>query len=340
LDYTAIIGLITQLAGSEAGRAASQMDRDSAMRLIQSSLDEYGKISIPKLQQLMLEKVPDTKLAGIQDDPRYRTEQNEADAQLNDIIDSGGLTLADKAALNALRNRTQRAASAGRNAILGQMAARGTLDSGAQLGAQLEENSSSANSLAAADEAAAGQAQMRAYEAIRERARNASAGLDRDYRQKSDAARAQDAINAGNAAIANAGAMYNAGLPQQNFRNQLELAGAKLQPAYAMAGAKGAQAKDTEQRYAGMGNVAGSAAGAAAGAFRPSNSAAPSALGYDDKAAQNVPAWQEPSSYEWSQPGVQSLPAPPPTPTPDIEGYDVQGRPIYRRPIQPQGQNF
>lgn len=335
MDYMQLVGLITQLAGSEAGRAASQMDRDQVMRLIQGAVDEYGKIHVPTLQKLVLEKAPDTQLAGIQDDPTYRTQQNEADAQLGSIIDSGGLTLSDKAALNAIRNRSARTAAAGRNAITNQMAARGTLDSGAQLGMQLDENSRSANELASADEATAGQAQMRAFEAIRERARNAGAGLDRSYRQKSDAARAQDAINAGNAAIANTANMYNAGLPQQNFRNEMELAGGRAAPAYALAGAKAANAKDTEQRYAAMGNIGAQVPGS----FRPSNSAASSsALGYDDRAAQNAPAWQEPSPSEWNQYPGQALSGE--STKPDIEGYDAQGRPIYRRPQQPQGQNF
>src|SRR3990167_11464626 len=111
------IPLIGQLAGAAAGEAASGMDRAEAMRLIKSVADEYGNIDVPKLQQLLLERAPNTQLAGVKDDPAYRAQQNAADAQLNDVINSGGLTLADRAALNQVRGKGARSESAGRRAI-------------------------------------------------------------------------------------------------------------------------------------------------------------------------------------------------------------------------------
>ncbi len=319
------IGMVAQLAGTAAGQAASQMDRDEAMRLIKASTDAYGKIQVPKLKELFLSQQGKTGLAGIKDDPRYRDQQNAADSQLNDIISHGGLTLADKAALNAIRNRTARTESAGRNAILGGMAARGTLDSGAQLAAQLQGNQQSANELASADEATAGQAQARAFEAIRERARNAGQGLDRDYRQKSDAARAQDAINAGNTAILNTAAKYNSGLPQQNFHNELDLAGAQSGANSRLAAATAGRAKDTQDLWQGVGNVAG--AGAKAYGSSGSNGA-----GFPPP----TPALEPESPDQWnSYPG--SSDALTSRSTRDDEEdilRDSQGRPI------PRGSNF
>lgn len=329
------LAMITQLAGSEAGRAASQMDRDAAMRLIQSAVDEMGKINVPKLQKLLLQKQGDTGLAGIQDDPTYRSQQNAADAQLGDVIDSGGLTLADKAALNAIRNKSARAESAGRNAITNQMAARGTLDSGSQLAMQLDENSRSANEMSAADEATAGRAEARAFEAIRERARNAGAGLDRSYAQKANAARAQDAINAGNTAIANTAAIHDAGQAQRDFENQVHLAQAKAQPGYVLSDAHKGAAADIQDTWTGRGNVA-------AAALKSGKSS--NALGYDDRAASNAPAWQDPSVSEWKPYPGESSGALSGESTKDdspIQGYDENGRPIYRRSNPQQlGQNF
>lgn len=292
-DYGAIIGIISQVAGSAASQAASQMDKDAAMKLIQDSTDAYGRIQVPKLQKLLLEQQGQTGLAGIKDDPRYRDQQNAADAQMDDVIRGGGLTLADKATLNALRSRTARAESAGRNAIMGGMAARGTLDSGAQLAEQLQGNQQSANTLAAGDEAAAGQAQARAYQAIRDRAAMASQGLDRSYRQQSDAARAQDAINAGNVAIMNTAAKYNAGIPQQDFHNQLDLANSQSSANTHLAAAVAGRAKDTQQNMEGMGNMVGAAAksygkGAtgSSGDYSGSNDNLPSGSTVDNSFAQ------------------------------------------------------
>ncbi len=281
-DWGAIIGLVSQVAGSAAGQAASQMDKDAAMRLIQESTDAYGKIQIPKLQQLMLQQQGKTNLAGIQDDPKYRDQENAADAEMGDLIKSGGLTLADKAALNAIRNKTARTESAGRNAILGGMAARGTLDSGSQLAAQLQGNQQSANTLADEDASAAGQAQARGYQAIKDRAAMASKGLDRTYQQKSDAARAQDAINAGNTAIMNTAARFNAAIPQQDFNNELELTNAQTNAKKGLAAVTAGRAKDTQQQAEGMGNMIGSAAKNAGG----KSNGAP--MDYSDGAAKNT----------------------------------------------------
>lgn len=252
MDYVA---MITQLMGSAAGNAASGMDRATAMRLIQSVMDAYGKIDVPKLQQLLLQKQPDTQLANIHDDAEYRGQQNSADANLNDVINSGGLTLADRAGLNAIRARSARSESAGRHAIESGMAARGTLDSGAQLAMELQGNQQAANSEEAAAAQTSAAAQQRAWAAIQQRGQNATAGLNRTNQMAEDKARAQDVINAGNAAIANTAAKYNANLPQQNFDNQMKKVAGAAGATYAAAGANAAQAKDTQQQYDAYGNI-------------------------------------------------------------------------------------
>ncbi len=155
--------LIAQLLGSAAGEAASKMDQEEAMRLIKSVSDSYGKIDLPKLKELFLQKQGDTKLAGIKDDPTYRSQQNAADAQLNDVINSGGLTLSDRAALNSVRNRVSRGESAGRNAIERNQQARGALDSGDTLAMQLQNNQQSAQQASEEGERTAGMAQARAF---------------------------------------------------------------------------------------------------------------------------------------------------------------------------------
>ena len=279
--------MIGQLAGNATGAAMANMDEQQALALIKSVTDEYGKINVPKLQQLVLQQNKDTQLSNVKDDPTYRTQQNQADAQLDDVINSGGLTLSDKAALNAIRNRSARNEAAGRNAIAGDMAARGTLDSGSQLAMQLQGNQQSANSLAQADESAAAQAQARAFAAIKERAALAGQGLDRSYQQQSAAARAQDAINAGNTAIANTALQYNNTLPQQDFNNQLKLADAKAQPIYNLAGAHGAMAKDKQQQGNATGNIIANGINSASKNGGSNNTG--NTLSYDDGANKNLP---------------------------------------------------
>ncbi len=268
MDYSALIGMVMQLAGSAAGSALSSMDQQQALALIKSTVDEYGKINVPKLQQLALQSAPDTQLANIKDDPAYRAQQASADSQLNDIIDSGGATLADKTALNNIRRKIQQDAAASDAGIQNQMAARGTLDSGATLAMQLNRQQQAANSENQAGENAAAEAQKRAYAAIQQRAQLAGQGLDRTNAMKTRAAQAQDAINQGNIAIANTAQQYNARLGQQDFDNQLKLTGAKVGANQALAGAYGAKAQNTQNQ----GNALGAVGASAANKFGKDNS--------------------------------------------------------------------
>lgn len=324
--------LIAQLAGSVIGEAMSKMDKDEAMRLIKSVSDEFGRINVPELQKLVLAKQKDTNLAGIKDDPEYRADQSAADAQLNDVISSGGLTLADRAALNAVRNRVSRTESAGRNAITNSMAARGSLDSGNMLAMQLANNQSGAQAASEAGERTTGQAQARMFAAIRERALLAGQGLDRDYRQQSDKARAQDAIEAGNTAIANTAARHNAGIPQQNFDNQMRKTAGAAGATYASAGAHAASAKDTKQTAQGIGNMAGAAGQAAYGASTSGGSGSPPALqntpDFDSGfGTGGSPGGSDPS--EWSSSYGADPNALSGESTRRVIGHRLDGSPIY-----------
>lgn len=314
--------MLGNILGSAAGEAASRMDKEEAMRLIKSVSDEYGKINLPELKQLLLSKAPDTQLAGIKDDPRYRADQNAAGAQLDNVINSGGLTLADRAALNRIRAGSARQESAGRHAIEQSMAARGALDSGAQLAMQLQGNQQAANGMAEADANTAGMAQRRAFEAIRERGRNAGEGLDRDYRQQSDRARAQDAINQGNIAIANTAARYNASIPQQNFDNQMKKTAGAAGATYATAGAHAANAKDTKQTAQAIGNSAGMAAQSGYNEYKAGKTA-PVGGGFSN----------EQGGQDWGS-DPSALSSEPTRPQRQIIGYRNDGRPIYAEDLR------
>ncbi len=271
MDYAAILAAIAEVAGPIVGQILAGADRDKVLSILQASRDEYGQIQVPKLQELAGKLAPDTQLAGIKDNPQYLQQQHEADNQLKGIADSGGLTLEDRGALNAIRNRVSRTESAGRHAIENQMAARGTLDSGAQLSMSLANQQNAAQSAAEAGEQTAGQAQRRAYEAILARSQNAGQGLDRDYRQQSNAASAQDAINRGNTDIRNVTARYNAGLPQQNFNNQLTHAGAMAGANNALTNFYSGRANNTAGTWAQGGKAAGQGIAAAGSMMMPSD---------------------------------------------------------------------
>ena len=268
MDYAAIIGAILQVAGPVVGYFLAQQDKQKVLELLQGARDRYGNIDVPKLTALTAELMPTTELAKLKDDPKYRQQQAEADNALKGIAEGGGLMLSDKAALNAIRNKVARSESAGRESIAADMARRGTLDSGAQLTMQLDNQQDAANRLAEQGENTAGMAQKRAYEAILARSQNAGQGLDRDYRQKSNAASAQDAINRGNADIRNLTNYRNQQLPQQQFDNEFKKAGALEHADTNIGGFFQGRAVDTQNIFAQGGKAAGQGVTAAFGENR------------------------------------------------------------------------
>jgi hypothetical protein len=243
MDVAVQTALSTLVPG--AGEILSGMDSQQAMDLLNQAADAQGNIDLPRLKQLVLQSLPPTELAKIQEDPAYRAQQAQADAELNDVISGGGLTLSDKAALDAIRTKAQLDSSARNNAVTQQMAARGDLDSGAQLASQLSQNQSADQAEASFGENIAGQSQMRALQAIQQRGQNATSNLSRKFQQDATIAAAKDAIAKGNTDIANAANTYNTTvLPQRNFENQRQVNSDKAQAAELKAGAISAAAKD------------------------------------------------------------------------------------------------
>jgi hypothetical protein len=315
------------------------------MDLLKQAADQYGNIDLPKLQNLVLQNIPPTALAEIRQNPQYKAEQAQADAQLNDVINSGGLTLADKAALDAIRTRSGRATGATNNAVLEGAANRGTLDSGTTLLAQLANNQSNAQNQAQDDESQAAQAQTRALQAIAQRGQNATANLNTDWQEQAQVAAAKDAIARGNVAIQNAATTYNANLPQQNFNNQLTLAGAKAGALTGLAGAYGASAKD--QNQLGINSVVANAAKTIGAIEGGGQSPTPNAS--NESTSTSGLNQQAETGASTKSPGQDANPqALTGQQTKGLDaggdyvqvGYDGNGEPIFHRRRQQQGQNF
>ena len=115
-------------------------------------------------------------------------------AGLQDVIGSGGLTLADMAALNKTQGNINRGVQANRSSLANQYAARGQLGGGAMLAMDLANNQDAAMQANQAGESTAAQAQARALQALMQRGQFGRAMANDTYSQKSDAARAADAI--------------------------------------------------------------------------------------------------------------------------------------------------
>jgi hypothetical protein len=209
LLVAAAIAAVASLAGSAIGYAASEKSRQQQEKWIQAATDAYGNIDLPKLKELIVKDVGPTRLAEIQTDPRYKQAEFSADDALKTMGESGGLTLGDKAALEA------------------GMESRGQLGSGAQLAMQLQNQQQAAQQASDAGAQTAGQAQARAYQAILDRARLAQTNQAQDWNQQAQVASAQDAINRQNQLMQYQVQTGNNSIAEQNFQNQMSLAAGK-----------------------------------------------------------------------------------------------------------------
>lgn len=250
MDWLQLIGLITQVAGPIVGKALADMDRGKVEDILRQARDRAGNIDLPALEQMVLSEQGPSAFEDIREDPEYRRRELEADDELANIAESGGLTLADKAALEAIRGKVTRQETAGRQAIEQGLRSRGHFDSGASLQMMLENQQDAADRMAAEGRQTAGDAQRRAYEAILERGRRAGDSQQRSFDRAAQVAAAKDAINRGNIAIRNTAQRYNAGLPQQNFENALQRENARRGADRDLAGYYGDQADATQDMWA------------------------------------------------------------------------------------------
>lgn len=235
MDYAALIQMLGSVAGGLSANAAGAPDREQARRILEMMLEKYGQLKTPELQDAPAEELGDTALAGLSTDPRLQEAQYGSLDALKQIQDMGGLTLEDRAALNKVQGQTARQESAGRASIANDFASRGQLGSANQLAMAMSNQQNSANRVAEAGENTAATAQRRYFDSILQRGRLGGEMDDRQYRQKSDAARARDLIAQHNAAARTDAARYRNNVANQRFSNSMGLAGAQAGAGYRQA---------------------------------------------------------------------------------------------------------
>lgn len=296
------------LGGNKAGKAdkEAQRIRDRAAQQI------YG-IEVPDVEDLqyqleqnkyagdldpqMLNNLGDieSEYGNISADPRFQTAQYQSLGGLDDIINSGGMTLNDKLLSdNAMRAATTQS-SREQGAITRELAERGLAGSGQELAMRLAAQQNSANTQAQAAQQTAANAQQRALDAMMQRGNMAGNMQSASYEQQNKAASAKDLIkqfninnaydvqgrnadisNAGqernlnsrqaftdgNTAIRNGNVVSNTGAIQQTFDNKLDKGAAAMGAATGQAASRTNQANQIRDEYAGYGQAAASGADA------------------------------------------------------------------------------
>ncbi len=274
------LGLGGQLLAGGIGEYFAQQDKAEQNRLLRLSMDEFGRVQLPQLEKLIAEQVGPSELGNIRTDPAYKNAQMGALDGLLNLAKNNGLSLMDKANLNKIQGDLGRTESAGRQRIEENMAGRGISGGGAELAMLMNNNQAQAQRGSEEALQLAAQNKQRALDAMLKSGQLAGNMRSQEYGEKSDAARANDAIARYNADVRYNAKQYNAGLAQQNFDNQMRKTSGKAGQIGAAAANAGNNADSTRHLWAGVG-AASARAGDMASRYGSS---------YDELADENTPA--------------------------------------------------
>jgi hypothetical protein len=243
------------LIGGIFGGSAGKDDMKKAAQLSQETVDQLKALGVPEIEiqkialtnpelvgQLQAENYGPSSYEQVHVDPRLKDAQMKALEQMSGLADQG-LGAEDKFAIQQALRQSGAEAQAQNAATLQNAAATGTMDSGNALMSQLMAGQQSANRAQTAGMQQAAQAAEARRAALGQYGNMATAASQQDYGMKSDLAKARDAISQFNAqnrqnvnqtnltnrqgienqraANANQQEMYNKGLIQQKFNNDV-----------------------------------------------------------------------------------------------------------------------
>lgn len=217
----ALIGVGAQAGLGVLGEILASMDEADAERLIKQATDQYGKIDLPALKQIVAEQLGPSDLSKIQSDPELVSAQKDALAEVLRVGRDGGLRLEDKAALNEATGAAARAGTGNYRRVLEDRAQRGISGSGDELVASMKAGQDAAQGASNAGLRVAADAQRRSLDAMLSGGRLAGEMRGQEFGEKSRVAEAQDAIKRFNAEGRTAASQYNNQIAQQGFGNQM-----------------------------------------------------------------------------------------------------------------------
>jgi hypothetical protein len=256
----ALVGLIGSLFGGSD-------DDETARKLLQASVDEYGNIDIPKLQKLIAQQQQGTEYDKIQEDPQLRGAETAALKQLMETGQAQGMDPASRSRLFEAEKAADSRASSRRAAVMDQAARMGG-GPGQAIAAQLSGAADDADRVGSQSVQIAGDASTRALQALAQGAGLAGQVRGQDYRVASDRAQAQDAINRLNTNLRSGADYYNNELPQREFDNRMRRAGASAGARQTLAGTYSEKAARTRDAIAQGGQILNGAVNMGAGIIR------------------------------------------------------------------------
>ena len=265
-----LLGGLGGALGGALGDLFGGGNREEQERLLREITQGYANID-PRLKASLEEVVSQggTEFDKVSLDPATRDAQMRALSSLMETGLSGGMDATSRARVAGFQNANAAAESASRAALMQQAQSRGVAGSGLEYAAQLQNQQGAAQRNSQAGMDAAADAQQRALQALAQGGVLAGNVRGQDYQQQSDRARAQDIINAHNAA-------NRQGVYSRNADRTQSAAGQTIQNQFARQdgiaqgkrGEAGFQMNEEERKRRlgyGLGSAVGRGAGAVAG---------------------------------------------------------------------------
>lgn len=325
-DIGALIGSGLNLAsliaqGVNSGLSASEAQAQAMAALQQAQANvakvgaSYDALGRPNYKDIDpgSTQLGASGLGNIRNNPQDIQAENEAMAQLKDLADHGGLSLADMQSLNEIQGNLNHNVQANRQGLANQYAARGQLGSGQQLAMELSGQQDAAQKANQAGESTAAQAQQRALQAIGQRGTMGRQMNQDEYQKQADAAKANDLIKQRNMENSVGAQKYNNTLQSDAFNNDFRVTQAKaglLTPMNDLALKSGAQQSGFTAAQGNRNNAAIGAAGKIGGGLWDKLTGGSG--GTTPGPGAGAPAYQPPSSdpSEWiSVPGTNATSA-------------------------------
>lgn len=276
------------VAGTLSANQATQDAYRSVLDNLKQRFGEYDALKTPDYKQLSPERLGPSALSGIQNDAQSRADQQAAIAQLDEISSSGGLTLADKAALNELERGLNQSDTSRRKGLANDFAARGQLGAGAQLAMALQGQQAAAENANQRGESIAAQAQRRAMDAVLRKGEMSRSMSNDDYARKQRAAEAADSIARYNSSMSMDAAKANNSYAGQSYDDQLKRLQGKTNVQSSINDATMGSGRQQANTNAGLAGIGVNAVDQFGNAVKPSKS--------NDPSVPPPPDYQDPNS--------------------------------------------
>lgn len=248
------LGSIGGLVGSIIGNGAASGDQEASRKALLDALAAYTGLEVPDLQTMIqASSAGPSAMGGVATDPALRDRELATMTGLQQLVDSGGMTLGDRVAQEQAMTRSAQAAKGQREAVLQEMARRGQLGGGAELAGKLSAAEGAGVGAYNAGSSAAASAQQRALQAMIEGGNVAGRVRGEDFGEAARKAAAADAMAQFNASQRSKAYGQNFGM---NYDRASGIAGSNR----AISGYNANEAQATRDRYRGYGEAIGGAA--------------------------------------------------------------------------------